>query len=76
MMTALEQEIIEKINQLDPEARSRVITYIQNIALAPFNADEWWEDIESIQADMQKRIGENQTTGMLDILYELREEIE
>ena len=76
MMTALEQEIIDKINQLDPESRSRVITYIQNIALAPFNADEWWHDIESIQADMQKRIGEHETTGMLDILYELREEVE
>lgn len=75
-MTALEQEIIDKINQLDPQAHSRLITYIQNIAHVPFDADEWWQDIEAIQVDMQHRLGDNHIMGMLDVLYELREEVE
>ena len=76
MMTALEQEIIDKINQLDPESRSRVITYIQNIALAPFNADEWWKEVDELRENIQKRIGEGNTIGALEILRELREEEE
>jgi hypothetical protein len=67
-MTALEQEIIEKFNQLDTEARQRVFTYIQNIALAPSEPSEWWQDIEAIQSQMRARLGKDETTGMLDLL--------
>lgn len=74
MMTALEQEIIEKINQLDPEARSRVITYIQNIALAPFDYETWRKEVDEFRQKLQEEIGEGNTTGGLEILYELREE--
>ncbi len=73
-MNALEQEIIEKINQLDGDARQRILTYIQNIALAPSEPDEWWGEIEEIQSQIRMRIGGGETTGMLDLLEELREE--
>jgi hypothetical protein len=73
-MTTLEQEIIEKINQLDPEARQRVMVTIQNISLGSFDYAIWRKEVDKLREQIQTRIGEGNTLGALDLLEELREE--
>lgn len=73
-MTLLEQEIIEKINQLDIEARHRVFIYLQGIPADEFDFEAWSREADAFRESIQKRIGEGNTIGALEILRELREE--
>jgi hypothetical protein len=76
MMSALEQEIIEKFYQLDVAAQERVRSQLIPPRPAPesFRADLWWARVEALQAQMAARIGHQGTVGALSLLEELREE--
>lgn len=73
-MSALEQEIVEKFQQLDMDAKQRVLTYLESAIRSTFNYAGWWADVEALQNEMQNRLGEQETTGALSLLDELREE--
>jgi hypothetical protein len=72
-MSALEQEIIEKFQQLEPDAKQRVLQALTNDPLA-FDYDAWWAEVETLQADIRARLGDTATVGALSLLDELREE--
>lgn len=79
-MNALEREIIEKFNQLDPDARKRIRQLIQNDTTitqsgdTAFNFEVWLSEVATLQSDIQAHLGEGQTVGALSLLDELREE--
>lgn len=81
MMSALENEVIEKFHQLDKAAQKRVRELIlqetESVGQADtpgFDYDAWWAEVENLQADIRKRIGDTGTVGALSLLDELREE--
>lgn len=73
-MNVLEQEIIDKFQQLEPDARQRVLQKLTDTAQSSFDYDGWWAEVEALQADIRSRIGETGTVGALSLLDELREE--
>ena len=73
-MTILEQEIIEKFQQLDRDAQARVLQSLREATKGSFDYAAWWSGIDALQADLRNRVGDDQTTGALSLLDELREE--
>ncbi|HML23736.1 MAG TPA: hypothetical protein PKD09_18920 [Aggregatilinea sp.] len=73
-MSTLEQEIIEKFQQLNTQAKQRVLAQLEGEMQATFDYARWWSDVETLQSAMQKRLGEHSTTGALSLLDDLREE--
>ena len=73
-MNVLEQEIIEKFRQLEPDAKQRVLQTLADTAQSSFDYDAWWTEVEALQADIRSRIGDTGTVGALSLLDELREE--
>jgi hypothetical protein len=70
----LEQEILEKFQQLSHDAQSRMLMMLSNIATQEFDELAWWDTVETLQNDIKARIGHDSTTGALGLLDELREE--
>ena len=73
-MSALEQEIVEKFQQLEPAAKRRVLEMLFLSAQSSFDYDDWWGRVEVLQAGIRLRLGEGATVGALSLLDELREE--
>ena len=73
-MSALEQEIIEKFQLLEPAAKQRVLEMLTINAQSSFDYDDWWARVETLQTSIRSRLGEGQTVGALSLLDELREE--
>lgn len=81
-MSTLEREVIEKFRQLEPDAKQRVRSLIDQESsaeieqsdVATFDYEAWWADVEALQTDIRSRIGETGTVGALSLLDELREE--
>lgn len=76
-MDSLEQEIIEKFQQLDSDAQARVRDFIQHTTIIhpkpPFDAEAWFAQMEEIRA----QIAFNKTKPMpsaVDLVNEVREE--
>ena len=74
MMNTLEREIIEKFQQLEPDAKQRVLQTLADTTQSSFDYDAWWAEVEALQADIRSRIGDTGTVGALSLLDELREE--
>ncbi len=78
-MSALEREIIEKYNQLQPDAKQRVRALIerdQDVELkrsdaSEFDFEAWTENIEAIRADI--RANNNGILPAMDVVDMLRE---
>ncbi|MBK8024111.1 MAG: hypothetical protein IPK19_22440 [Chloroflexi bacterium] len=73
-MTTREQEIIEKFHDLEPDAKQRVLQSLQLDIQASFDYAGWWARVDSLQADLRDRLGNDATTDALTLLDELREE--
>jgi len=73
-MSALEQEIVEKFQQLDIVAKQRVLAHLESTLQSSFNYANWWADIEALQNEIRARLGDQATIGALSLLDELREE--
>ncbi len=73
-MTALEQEIIERFQLLEPAAKQRMLELLTINAQASFDYDAWWARVEALQASIRSRLREGETVGALALLDELREE--
>jgi hypothetical protein len=75
-MSALEQEIMEKIQQLEPAAKQRILQFLQAEEQKhdkPSNA-QIWERIDSRREQMRAAFGPDAITGVQGLLDELREE--
>ena len=73
-MDALEQDIIDKFKQLEPDAKQRVLKTLNAAAEDEFDYDAWFAEVEALQVVIKERIGEGNTIGGMGLLYELREE--
>ena len=73
-MSALEQEIIQKLYKLDEEKQKRVLAFIQDIEPQSFDFETWMRETEAFRTELAAKYGENHTFGTLDLLDELREE--
>jgi hypothetical protein len=73
-MSALEQEIIQKLHNLDEEKQKRVLAFISTIQPEPFDFISWLREVETLQTELAAKYGKNHTFGTLDLLDELREE--
>ena len=71
-MTTLEKEIVEKFHQLDDAAQERVLAQLLSEQKTEFDYDNWWAEVESLQASIRKRAGGS--VNALSLLDELREE--
>jgi hypothetical protein len=73
-MSALEQEIVEKFQQLDTSAKQRVLAHLERAVQSSFNYANWWAEVEALQNELRARLGEQATIGALSLLDDLREE--
>ena len=73
-MSALEQELFDKILNLDEAHQKQLLQIVDDMQPKPFNFDEWMQQVEAFQAEMKAKYGEDHTFGTLDLLDELREE--
>lgn len=73
-MSALEQELIDRIRKLDEDQKRQVLAYIGAIQPEPFDFASWLQHVEAFQAELSTEYGSSHTFGTLDLLDELREE--
>jgi hypothetical protein len=75
-MTALEQEIFDRLIRLDADAQDSVLRFVEDL-LRPETDDltEWLDGVRSIQADIQQQPGQRYRIDTLQLLHEVREEV-
>lgn len=73
-MSAVEQELIDRIRRLDENQQRQVLAYIGMIQPEPFDFASWLHAVEKFQAELAAQYGASHTFGTLDLLDELREE--
>lgn len=71
-MSLLEKEIVEKFQQLDKAAKERVLDILLQTPSKTFDYDQWWSEVDALQAQMRARLGEDAIIGAVDLLAELR----
>ncbi len=74
-MSALELEILQKFHQLDQPSKLRLLEHLQQDVQAEFDPEQWWDEVEALQAKITHRLGPDTHIGILDLLDELREDI-
>lgn len=70
-MSALEREIVEKFHQLDASAKQRVLESLTSDLHAQFDYAGWHKQADALQARMRVRLGDDSTTGVLQLLVVL-----
>jgi hypothetical protein len=82
-MSALEQEIYEKFQQLDDDAKQRVLEHLNaepkadsNTEKKRFDFDEWLTGIRAIQEEIRQERGADYRIDVVGLLREVREEEE
>ena len=73
-MSALEQEIVDKIRLLDRPAKQRVAEFLSQDLSASFDIDAWLRDVERIREEIALRTGNPQGVSVMDLLDALRDE--
>jgi hypothetical protein len=73
-MSALEQQIFDKIHQLDETQQQRLWEFLQTLEPAPFSWHDWFREVENFQAELRAAYGDQHYFGAQDLLDELREE--
>ena len=73
-MSTVEQEIVEKFHQLEPDAKQRVLDTLFVDLRSSFDYADWWAKVDALQASIQAHLGDQDTVGALSLLDELRRE--
>lgn len=77
-MSALEQEIIEKLMQLDEPARRRIIQLVETTwteeANQPSPWDAWLYTAQALRAEIQAKYGHHTGIDVTALVREVREE--
>ncbi len=73
-MSALEQEILEKIQLLDRPAKQRLFDLLARDLTSHFDVDAWLADLEKIRNEIAQRTGNPAGVSALDLLEEVRNE--
>ncbi len=74
MMSALEQEILEKFRLLDKAAQQRVQAEINREAEHTFDFEAWLTRVRSLQQTMRTEYGADHKVDVVSLLREVREE--
>lgn len=73
-MSALEREIIEKFQQLQPAAKQRVRALIeQDIASITFDYDAWFRDVETLRQQIRTNQAGSTPLDVVGILRDIRD---
>ena len=62
-MSALEQEILEKVRSLNEAQQQQVLHYIQEIQPKPFDFDQWRKEVEAFRAELAAKDGKDHVFG-------------
>lgn len=73
-MSALEQELIDRIRKLDENRKRQVLTYIEGIDIPQLTLGEWLQDIESLSKELEAKYGSRHFPSAADMVTEVREE--
>lgn len=76
-MTAVEQEIIERVQRLDDERKQQVLNYLDQLeetSKPKFDFAEWLADIQAFQAELRAKYGDDYRIDTVQLLREVREE--
>lgn len=73
-MSAIEQELIDKIRQLDDTQKIRVLEFVQEIGKPTPTPEDWFERVEAFQAELRARHGSSFRINVQELLDEVREE--
>ncbi len=74
-MSALEQELIEHIHNMNDEERKQVLEYIQkDIKPRQMTLGEWLKGAEALRAQLAIKYGPQHFPNAADVLEEIREE--
>lgn len=71
-MDTLEQEIFDKYQQLDPDAKLRLLQALSNHTQAEFDYDTWWTEVEALRTKILSQLDEEKIGGALSALDKLR----
>ena len=72
-MSALEQEIYKKFEQLDDNAKQRVLQHLTTNT-RPFDFDTWLNRVRSTQETIRLEKGTDYEVNVVKLLREVREE--
>lgn len=73
-MSALEQEILNKIQLLDRPAKQRVFDLLAHDLSGQFDVRAWQAELQSIRDAIAERTGNAQGVSVMDLLGALRDE--
>lgn len=73
-MSALEQELIEKIRNLDDEGKLRVLDFVKQVEPKEFDFAAWMEEARAFRHKLKDKYGENFVVNSQSLLDEAREE--
>lgn len=73
-MSALEEELIEKIRKLDDAGKLRVLEFVNQVEPKEFDFDAWMEEVEEFQAQLRAKYGDDFAIDSVSLLHEAREE--
>ncbi len=73
-MSALEQEIIEKLHQLDDAQKIQVLEFIERVYSPQFSHTDWVQRVETFQAEIHSKYGNRPQVSVQDLLDEVQEE--
>lgn len=73
-MSVVEQEIVEKFQQLDSETQSRIMETLHQIQEPTLDFGAWRARVATFHSKLRAAYGENYVIGGQELLDELREE--
>jgi hypothetical protein len=72
--SALEQEIIEAVRQLDEERQKQVLAFAQDLSQAQITLGEWLDRAHAFQEELRAKYGDDFVFNSQEALDESREE--
>jgi hypothetical protein len=73
-MSALEQEIISKLQRLDESQKVRVLKFIDQVTEPQRVQTDWFERVNAFQVELRAKYGDKRRFSVQDLLDEVREE--
>jgi propanediol dehydratase small subunit len=71
-MSALEQDLFDKIRKLDEQNKLRVLEFVNGLQPNQVSWDEWLKVANELHAELVARYGENHFFNSTDVLREVR----
>jgi len=73
-MSALEDEIVERFEKLEPEAKLRLLKRLEHDIEPAFDYDAWFAKAEAFRKQLTATYGDGYSVGVQDLVDEIREE--